>query len=110
VSDAIGYKVGQTWWLSMRDHARGSREVVVEKVGRKWATLTGGYRVALGTLHVDGGEYSSLGMLWRSRAEYEAHAESNRLIWRLRDRIGYGPTKATADNIYYAAKILGIEL
>ena len=43
----------------------------VEKVGRKWITLTNGYRIDKETLVADGGRYSPPGCAWLSKKDYD---------------------------------------
>lgn len=69
MADAIDYRPGVVLWF--RHVARGGNEVTVKTVGRRWVSLTNGMRVEIGSRQVDGGDYSSPGMLWRSRQEYE---------------------------------------
>lgn len=71
--------VGDRLWLVLRN-GRGTRgsDVMVTKVGRKWASIVDAEnpmwdrpRINLNSLECDGGESSSPGRCFRSRAEYE---------------------------------------
>lgn len=104
-------KVGQELVYVPSDSRRPIQRVTIEKIGRKWATLSKHYgRIDLATLQVDGGDYSSPGRCWVSE---EAHTqfvaatkewrEFCQLIW------GYSPPASlTADKIREARKILGL--
>jgi len=78
------YEVGQKIWFAPRDqrsvgpllaqHAPGT-EYQVFAVGRKWVSIgrdRPAYRVEVGKVEVDGGQYSSPGTLYPSQ---EAYAE-----------------------------------
>lgn len=46
-------------------------EVTIVKVGRKWLTLDNGYRAAIDTLVLDGGQFISPGRCYLTRKEWE---------------------------------------
>lgn len=58
------------WWVAS-DNAKTQCAVTVTKVGRKWATLSNGCRIDIGTLVADGGQYMSPGMCYDSQQAYE---------------------------------------
>jgi hypothetical protein len=66
-------EVGQKlWWVPSHRHNMSEREVTVEKVGRKWATLDCGYRIDVASLVADVGGYSSPGKCYPTREEWSA--------------------------------------
>lgn len=78
---SVGHKL---WYVpSERWHGK-PREVVVTKVGRKWATIESDGReigrVDKDSLIVDGGGYSSPGHCCRDRATHEAEV-AKRAAW-----------------------------
>lgn len=71
----IEYKLGLMLWYEPTDlrHSTGF-PLKVTKVGRKWVDLGDDrypqrYRVAIGQVAVDGGQYSSPGRVWLSQSE-----------------------------------------
>jgi hypothetical protein len=70
-------KVGdKLWFVSSRRNGL-DREVVVMKVGRKWAYLSGRDRIDLESWGMDGGEYISPGRCYESKDAYE----SSKALW-----------------------------
>lgn len=105
---------GQKLWFVYSDRRQGQgREVTVEKIGRKWATLTDGDRVSIESLDMDGGQYSSPGRCYLSREEW-ARSEEVRLAWvRFSDSVHsrYAPpTGVTAEAIRSVSMILKLEV
>jgi hypothetical protein len=81
MNEPIKYEVGMTvWYVERRNSGEHGRAVTVAKVGRRWATLSTGNRVAIGQTAVDGGVYSSPGRIYASRAEYD-HAAILAAAW-----------------------------
>lgn len=109
------YEVGQKLWLECSEHRRGPRgvEVEVTKIGRKWVELSLGYKVALGVQEVDGGNYSSPGRVWASRADADAHnavvAEWRAFVNDPRVQYYRPPAGLTLEAIAQAREILGIK-
>lgn len=113
-ADVPGLKVGQKLWFVPREMRwRQPYEVLVSKVGRRWAHLSDGHRMPVGSLIVDGGGHVSPGRCWLSREEWEA-AQNRQLSWsRVRsffDRKYSIPDIVTDEQIKEVARILGIEL
>jgi len=104
---------GQKLWLvPARGHAQ-PREVDVEKIGRKWATLSGSEgRIDLETLRVDGGGLSSPGRCYLDEAAWNADQRTE-LVWRaLVDklwRFNRDPEVSETD-IREAARLLRIDI
>lgn len=70
-----GLTVGQTLLFVSSDRSREAKpfDVVVKKVGRKWAFTNSGHKLDIETLVADGGAYSSPGKAWLSQDEYDRH-------------------------------------
>ncbi len=66
-------------------------EAIVTKVGRKWAELNIGYKINIGTLWADGGQYASPGRAWLSEDDYDR--EQRRIAeWQdLKSRLSHLP-------------------
>lgn len=88
------------------------REVTVERVGRKWAYLSGNNgRVDVETLIVDGGQYSSPARCYGSREEWEADTERGKTWALLARKMPYSPPEGVdTDDIKKAAELLGIDV
>lgn len=98
------------------------REVVIEKVGRKWATLVDGWRdtrVEIETLELDGSR--AFGRIWRSKQEWLGAKEADRQrreddwaldqFYREAQQLRYRrPKDLHAATIREAAALLGIEI
>jgi hypothetical protein len=103
--------VGQKlYFVGAHRYNAGGKDVVVKKVGRKWATLQDGERIDLQTLHMDGGGYTSPGTCWLSRELYEAEMARvdawdvlrmymHRTMWRLPDNMTLEQIRQVADII-----------
>lgn len=106
-------EIGQKLYLVYSDSRRGnSREVEVEKVGRKWAELSGyGGRVSIEDLSIDGGAgYSSPGRCYLSQEDYEGVLLLNK-SWRdFTEDLKYRPAGITVDIILQARIVLGMEI
>lgn len=68
------------WWVAS-NNAKTQCAVTVTKVGRKWATLSNGNRIDIGTLVADGGQYVSPGQCYESQQVYE-QAMALHLAWQ----------------------------
>lgn len=92
-------------------HNRNSEYVTIEKVGRRWLSLSNRCRVDKDTLIADGGEYTSPGRAYVSQEQYEAEAHANKLWNTLRRRIPWGRhSSISAADIEKAASLLRINL
>ena len=94
-----------------RAHGRELSEMTVGKVGRKWAKLSAGYRINTSDLTIDGGNYSSPGRAYLSRADFEAELENEKTWSSFRNEVEklWRP-KISASVIRQAAELLGMEL
>lgn len=108
--------VGQKLWFvrSGRNGRSGDgMEVIVEKVGRKWAEISAGApRIDIESLVADGGQYTSPGRCYLSEVAYDEIVSLTK-AWRdFAQRIGnmqYGsaPVGVTHEAIARAADALG---
>jgi len=105
------YKVGQKLWYVPSDSRRGpGREVTISAIGRKWAVLDNGvYRFDINTGRVDGGQYSSPGVVYKDEQTYLTFKEAQEAWDKLRYEMSYYlPNGVTKENILSAAKLLGM--
>lgn len=80
--------VGQTLcFVGAHRFNAGARDVVVTKVGRKWAQLDNRYRIDIQTLEADGAGYTSPGRCYISRAEFEDEQRRNEVWSALRKAV-----------------------
>jgi len=95
--------------------------LMIEKVGRKWLALKGadggwrGYKVEIGKDYIDGGNYSSPGVIYKNRAAFEEQEQRRRLWNGLREGIealrwSGPPSDIPTQNIREAARLLGVFL
>ena len=106
-------KVGDTLYFVYSGNYPSAPEVVtVLALGRKWATLSNGYRIEVETLRAERGKYSSPGRAWETKKEYDAIFFAATL-WK-KFRILVDAVRAdndfTAKQIVAAAAALGIDL
>jgi len=98
---------GQTlWWVPQR--SKYAQEVVVLKIGRKWAQLDNGERVDIATLVADAGGYSPSGRCYLSKEAYEEKVALSKAWSALVDsfRCRNVPDGVTVDDIEAARKLL----
>ncbi|MDB5437965.1 MAG: hypothetical protein JWM33_392 [Caulobacteraceae bacterium] len=111
----MALSVGQTlFYVPERSRWAKPRDVTVEKVGRKWATLADNAgRIDVKTLRMDGGGFHSPGDCYLSRAEWEESVQLDD-AWRpFRNAVARNlsaPNGITIEAIYAAAKALGFSL
>ena len=107
------YKVGQKVWVEYYQNRAGSGgEIEVTKVGRKWAELDKGrYRVEIGSAQIDGGNYSSPGRVWPSKADADAYQDLRKAWSDLRRGVvSYSPPEGlTLEAIAKAREVLGLK-
>jgi len=105
-------KVGQKlYWVPYVRWAPGEQEVIVEKVGRKWATLVGfRHRIDIKTLLADGGEYSCPGSCYLDREGFLSEREAKKAWDLLGEKMRYSsPGGIGAEAIRQAMKLLGFD-
>lgn len=87
-------------------------EITVERIGRKWAHCSPGYRVDRHTLAVSGEGYSSPGRCYLSREHYAAEKAAD-AAWRAFlarvHSIYRRPPGLTAEAIRQAMDVLGLQ-
>jgi hypothetical protein len=111
------YAVGQKVWFVPRDSRTGTgRELVVTSVGRKWVQLRAGhndFKVEIGKVDVDGGQYSSPGVLYVSEQAYHDYIALS-VAWvklaRVFVCITRPPPDVSMDDIQAAAVLLKVAL
>jgi len=116
---AEGFKtcvVGAIFFFSRREKRHGKDSLVtVTKVGRRWATLSNGYRLDLTSEEwrdVYGEGYSSPGRLWDSEDQYLEYIEVQRIIREIEKQLSPFNRKAqtmSLANAREAARLLGLE-
>lgn len=94
------YKVGDTFWYVPNSKRDRQKEVAVTAVGRKWLHFYYSMRAEIENLKVDGGEYSSPGVLFESKTDYEDH---------LRLSLAWGVFKGVIDRMYYCPPSMTVE-
>jgi hypothetical protein len=81
-------KAGQELFLVPNWQRGHKRTVVIEKIGRIWATLAGYEgRIDMGTLIVDGGEYMSPATCYLSEEDYRKKIAKTELWDKIRREI-----------------------
>lgn len=112
--------VGQTLhFVPAHRHNGNSHDVVVMKIGRKWADIRPAdwqhksHRIALDDWRADGGGYSSPGRCYASKEVYDAET-ARREAWQglqrqMRDACGQPPDGVTVDAMRQARLLLGLE-
>lgn len=94
-----------------RAHVRELSEMTVGKVGRKWAKLSGGYRLNVSDLTLDGGNYSSPGRAYLSKGDFETDLENEKTWSAFRNEVEkLLRPRLSASAIRQAAELLGLEL
>jgi hypothetical protein len=88
--------------------------VTVTKVGRRWATLSNGYRLDLTSENwrsLYGEGYSSPGSLWDSEDQYLEYIEVQRIIRKIEKHFSFNSKAQTVSlaNAREAARLLGVE-
>lgn len=97
------FTVGQTlFFVGAHRYNSGVTKATIEKIGRKWLTMSNGHRADVETLAADGGNYVSPGQFWPSMKEYEAadrRAASWNELYRLVSSTYHAPKHLTAEAI-----------
>lgn len=106
--------VGAVFFLVWSSPRRGKDSLVtVTKVGRRWATLSNGYRLDLTSKNwrsLYGGGYSSPGRLWDSESQFLEYIEVRRIILKIHSQPLFGQVQTVSlANAREAARLLGLE-
>lgn len=101
-------------WNYNRTRRNGIFPAQIEKIGRKWVTLSNGYRFDRSDVRMDldGAGYSSPGRVYLSSEEYEAEKALGLAWMSLRrhvDRLYSPPSGITLEAIQQATALLGFE-
>jgi len=116
--EAEGFKtcvVGAVFFLVWSSPRRGKDSLVtVKKTGRRWATLSNGYRLDLTSENwrsLYGEGYSSPGSLWDSEDQYLEYIEVQRIIRKIEKHFSFNSKAQTVPlaNAREAARLLGVE-
>ena len=106
------YACGQELYFEWSEysHRKNTGEMVaITKIGRRWLSLSNGFRADAETLYVDGGKYSAPGRCFLSRDAREAERARNAAWAALRNSMQYkAPDKVSAKDIAHAARLLGL--
>jgi hypothetical protein len=92
----------QLWWVPAHRHNGDPRHVTITKVARKWVTLDNGYRIDKDRMVADGGQYSSPGRCYYSKALHEEERERIELwhqLYLLVNRAGRAPSHVSNSDI-----------
>lgn len=89
--------------------------VSVRKVGRKWVTLSNGYRFDRTSdmwRHVDGDGYSSPGKLWDTEQDYRRSLRIRGILRAIEEkfRFGNGAELLNLEDVEHAAALLGVDI
>ena len=76
---------GQCLWFVPNGRHSSPAYVTVEKIGRKWAQISNGYRIGVETWMADGGQYMSPGSCWESEEAWKSEAERRNAWAQFRD-------------------------
>ena len=80
------------WWVPSQSrrsvHASEGTAVSVVKLGRRWQTLSNGYRIDRDTLEADAGQYMSPGRCYANRETYLDSIACQEAWCRLQAKIG----------------------
>jgi hypothetical protein len=107
--------VGAVFFLVWSSPRRGKDSLVtVTKVGRRWATLSNGYRLDLTSENwriLYGEGYSSPGRLWDSESQFLEYIEVRRIILKIQNQslIWQQAQTVSLANAREAARLLGVE-
>lgn len=114
MANEIEYKVGQVLLYVPNYSNYKPIEVTVTAVGRIYAKLSNGYRVAKNSTAVEFTQngYSSPGTLYVSREAYEAELTREKVWHAFQRAVQYvsAPKDTSADSIRHCADILGVTL
>jgi hypothetical protein len=105
-------KVGDVVFVK-RTYGNGAGfEAAITEVARKWATIGPHGRFDRETGAMDGGRHSSDGQVWRSRADYEAHAQLSAAWADIKRDLQWAkcPEGVTVERINQARRLLGLSV
>lgn len=94
-------EVGQKlWYVPWQNRHSGPYWVEVEKIGRKWATLTHNHgRIDIHSMKKDGGQYTSPGQCYYSIELYQEHLDGVQAWGELSNLINKLPNPPTHLNL-----------
>lgn len=101
------YEVGQQLWMCLSRHRSAQRYVSIEKVGRKWLHLEGGY-IADYELNIVEKDFGTIGRCFISKEQWEEEVSISQEWQKLRQAISsYRPPKGiTLEDITKAKELL----
>jgi hypothetical protein len=101
LSEKPSLTVGQSlWWVpSDRRDFRQARAATVEKIGRKWATLSNGHRIGLSDWIADGAGYSPPGKAWASEQSWRDQVELRAFWADTFRRLSYSGSPETTEQV-----------
>ncbi len=108
----MSLEVGQKLWFVPNSRRGNPKEVTVEKVGRRWATLDISERVDVNTLEVDAGEFTTWATCYLSEEDHRKIVELS-VAWsdfaqELRSMYSR-PKSVTLEDIVKCREILGMK-
>jgi len=110
-TDTPKLTVGQQLWYARSSRWDKPGYVTVVKVGRIWATLSGGLRISLDDLTLESPKYGIGGQIYLSRDLWVVSVRKNKAWFALREKLQCSyqvPANVTEAQIREAAALLGI--
>ena len=105
-------KIGDTVFVVYGNGRNATYNATVEKIGRKWATLSGHHpKMDIETWTLWGGQYASPGSCYRNEKEYKDKVLISKTWAEFRSRLAYlQPPNVTVQRIREIAKEFGIDI
>lgn len=119
INDQPKFEVGMSFFYRPNGRKDDAGSIVkITKIGSRWITLSNTLRIDRTSdqwRHVDGGIYSSPGVLWYNEQEYLECMMVKRIIRAIERKFQftYSPSSVlnvSLDNAKQAAKLLGVEV
>ena len=110
-TDTPKLTVGQQLWYAPYERRNTPGYVTVVKVGRIWATMSGGSRISLDDLTLESPKYGIGGQIYLSRDLWVVDVRKNKAWFALREKLQCAyqvPANVTEAQIREAAALLGI--
>ena len=99
------------YWVPSEKYHMSEQDVVVGKVGRKWADISNSrYRINIVTLEADSGGYSSPGRCYTDKNAFLLLRETKNAWDSLRRSIGPLPDSVSLSAIIQAAELLRVKI